>query len=108
MRRGELVTVVLQGDYGKPRPAVIVQSDWLDSTESVLLCLLTSELRDAPVFRLTLEPSARNGLQRTSQIMADKVMAVRRGRCGPSFGHLSDEDVLVLNRMLSLVFGLAD
>lgn len=53
MKRGDIVTVALQGDYGKPRPAVVIQSDWIDATESVLVCLLTSVVRDAPIFRLT-------------------------------------------------------
>ena len=89
MKRGSLITVAVQGDYGKPRPAVVIQSDAMDDADSVLLCRLTSALRDAPLFRLTLEPDARNGLQARSQVMVDKIMAVRRDRCGPAFGPCS-------------------
>ena len=108
MRRGSLVTVAVQGDYGKPRPAVVIQSDAMGDTDSVLLCLLTSALRDAPLFRLTLEPDARNGLQARSQVMVDKIMAVRRDRCGPAFGRIDDAALLSLNRLLALIVGIAD
>ena len=50
MRRGEIVTVAVQGDYGKPRPAVVIQSDWLAETDSVLVCLLTSTVRETPLY----------------------------------------------------------
>ena len=63
MRRGDLVTVSAPGNYGKPRPAVIVQSDWLIATDRVLVALLTSALVDAPLYRLTIEPSDANGLK---------------------------------------------
>lgn len=108
MRRGSLVTVAVQGDYGKPRPAVVIQSDAMGDTDSVVLCLLTSTLRDAPLFRLTLEPDARNGLQARSQIMVDKIMAVRRDRCGAAFGRIDDAALLSLNRLLALIVGIAD
>jgi len=98
----------MQGDYGKPCPAVVIQSDWLGETDSVLICLCTSTLRDAPFYRLTLEPSPENGLQVVSQMMVDKIMAVRRDKCGAPIGRLDDTAMLVLNRMLALVVGLAD
>lgn len=66
MQRGDLVTVALQGDLGKPRPALVVQSDLFSAHPSVTVLPVTSELVDAPVFRLTLVPDARNGLQRPS------------------------------------------
>ena len=108
MKRGDLVTVALQGDYGKPRPAVIVQSNWLEGTDSVLVCPLTSTLREAPIFRLTIAPHPSNGLTVPSQVMVDKVVAVCRDKLGARIGRLDDESVLVLNRMLALVLGLAD
>ncbi len=75
MKRGDIVTVAVSGDYGKPRPAVVVQTDLLNDTHaSVVVCLVTSALVDAPLLRLSVEPSARNGLQRRSQVMADKVV----------------------------------
>ena len=102
------MTVAMQGDYGKPRPAVVIQSNWLSDTDSVLVCLFTSTLRDASFYRLTVEPMPENGLQVVSQIMVDKIMAVRRDKCSTVIGRLDDATILLLNQMLALVVGLAD
>ncbi|PYB70952.1 growth inhibitor PemK [Rhizobium wuzhouense] len=108
MKRGDLVTVSAQGDYGKPRPAIVIQSDILNAADSVLVVLLTSAMADAPLYRLTVEPTAGNGLKVVSQVMVDKVMAYPRAKCGPVSGHLSGADMLALNTMLSVMIGLAD
>ena len=108
MKRGDLVTVAIAGDYGKPRPAVVIQSDWLSGTDSVLVCLVTSDLKDAPLYRLRLDPTATNALRAVSEVMVDKVMAVRRERCGPVIGRLGDAEVIALNRMIALAVGIAD
>ncbi|NYT45855.1 type II toxin-antitoxin system PemK/MazF family toxin [Alcaligenaceae bacterium] len=80
--RGDLVTVSLQGDYGKPRPALIIQSSLLAELESVIVCPITSELRNA-LFRITIEPDLSNGLQALSQVMADKIAAtIPRAKIG--------------------------
>ena len=108
MKRREIVTVAVQGDYGKPRPAVVIQSDWLAETESVLVCLLTSTTRETPLYRLTVPSTPETGLRQVSQIMVDKIMAVRRDKCGPAIGRLDEAATLALNRLLALVIGLAD
>src|SRR5215470_13347936 len=98
MRRGDLVTVAAAGDYGKPRPAVIVQTDAFPETHaSVVVCQMTSELSDAPDFRVTIDPSETNGLRAQSQIMVDKPVTIRRARVGKIIGRLSAEDVRRLN-----------
>jgi mRNA interferase MazF len=108
VKRGDIVLAVARGDYGKPRPTVIVQSDLFNPTHaSVLVCLLTSELVDAPLFRLTVQPSALNGLREISQIMVDKLLAVPRGHVRDRIGALDDEMLLGLNRSLALMLGLA-
>ncbi|EKZ6383129.1 type II toxin-antitoxin system PemK/MazF family toxin [Klebsiella pneumoniae] len=71
------MTVSLQGDYGKPRPALIVQSDLLTDLESVVLCPVTSDLRNA-AFRVTVEPNPANGLRALSQVMVDKLSTLPR------------------------------
>jgi mRNA interferase MazF len=108
MRRGDVVTVVAPGDFGKPRSAVIVQTDALTAAgaPSMVLCLISSHLVDAPAFRISVEPSAGNGLQQTSQIMVDKLVTVPRARVGKVIGHLDDETMLRLNRTLAFVIGL--
>ena len=107
MRRGDLVTVATPGDYGKPRPALVVQSDLFDELPSVTLCLVTSTLRDAPIFRITVDPSSTNGLQRLSQIQVDKIMTVARERVGGVIGQLDDATLLKVNRSLAVFVGIA-
>ena len=108
MKRGDIVTVVGSGDYGKPRPAVVVQSDLLKAASSVLVALLTSSIADAPLYRLSLEPSATNGLQLPTQIMIDKILAIPREKCGKLIGRLDDGAMIALNHMLAVIVGVAD
>lgn len=109
MRRGDVVAVAAAGDYGKPRPAVIVQTDALPQAHaSVVVCQLTSELADAPDFRITIEPKPENGLRLKSQVMADKPVTVRRERIGQRIGRLGDQDIARLGIALAFVLGLAD
>jgi mRNA interferase MazF len=109
MRRGDLVTVVATGDYGKSRPAVIVQTDaFPESHASMVVCQLTSELVDAPDFRVTIDPRPENGLRVTSQVMADKPVTIRRERIGQRIGRLDDQAMARLSAALAFVLGLAD
>ena len=109
MRRGDLVVVAAAGDHGKPRPAVIVQTDAFPETHaSVVICQLTSELVDAPDFRVTIEPKPENGLRLKSQVMADKPVTVRRERIGRKVGRLDNQDMARLSAALAFVLGLAD
>jgi mRNA interferase MazF len=107
MRRGDIVTVAAPGDFGKPRPALLVQSDLFDELPSVALCLVTSTLRDAPIFRITVDPSPANGLQRVSQIQVDKILTVARERIGGVIGRLDDATLLKVNRSLAVFVGIA-
>lgn len=108
MKRGDIVLAVAAGDYGKPRPALVVQSDLFNDTHaSVLVCLMTSDLQNAPLFRITVEPSDKNGLQASSQIMVDKIMAIRRDKIRTHIGSLDEEALLRVNRSLMLFLGLA-
>jgi mRNA interferase MazF len=109
IKRGDVVTVAAPGDYGKPRPSIVVQTDAFSSAHaSVVICQMTSELTDAPDFRITVEPSQRNGLRLPSQVMADKPVAVRRERIGRIIGRLETDDISRLNSALAFVMGLAD
>ena len=104
-----MVAVAVPGDYGKPRPAVIVQTDALpDGHPSIIVCQMTSRLVDATDFRITIEPDAGNGLRATSQVMADKPVTIRRERIGQQIGRLAIEDMAQLNAALAFVMGLAD
>jgi mRNA interferase MazF len=109
MRRGDLVTVAASGDYGKPRRAVIVRTDaFPENHASVVVCQLTSELVDAPDFRVTIEPGPENRFPLKSQVMADKPVTIRRERIGQKIGRLGNQDMARLGVALALVLGLAD
>jgi mRNA interferase MazF len=108
MRRGEIWTVAGGGDYaGKPRPAVILQDDHFDGTDSITVVPLTTDPADAPLFRVALEPGEVNGLSAASRIMVDKITTVRRARIGTRIGRLDPEDQVRLNRAVVVFLGLA-
>jgi mRNA interferase MazF len=107
MRRGDLVTIAMQGDFGKPRPALVIQSDQFDAHATVTVLLVSSTLTDTPLFRLTVDPTPENGLRRRSQVMADKTMTVKRDKIGAIIGRLDDDAMIAVNRALLLWVGLA-
>ena len=108
MSRGDVVIVAAPGDFGKPRPAVIVQSNVIpEGHASLVICPMTSELVEAD-FRITIEAGPETGLRVRSQVMADKPVAVRRERIGQRIGQLGAAELARLNVALALVMGLAD
>jgi mRNA interferase MazF len=104
MKRGDLVTVILPGAYGKPRPAVIVQSDRYEAMESITFLPMTSEILPKQVFRITVVPTAQNGLRTPSQIMADKCSTLP---VGSVFGRLGTADLGRVDRALAAFLGFA-
>ena len=102
------MTVAATGDYGKPRPAVVIQSDWLDETDSVLVCLITTTTRETPLYRVDVAATLETGLREASQIMVEKIMAIRRDKCGTVIGRLDEASFATLNRLLALMIGVAD
>jgi mRNA interferase MazF len=107
VKRGDLVTVALQGDYGKPRPSLIVQADQFAALDTVAILPITSTLIDAPLLRLQITPSPENGLRKPSQIMLDKPMTVKVDKISPPFGRLEETVMIRVNRSLALFLGLA-
>ncbi len=106
MRRGALVTIALPGAYGKPRPALVVQSDLFGEHPSVTVLPVTSELRDAPLFRIRLEPDEDNGLHAPSDVMVDKPQSVPRAKVGQVIGQVSDEQLLAISKCLAVFLGV--
>ncbi len=108
MKRGDLITVALPGDFGKPRPALVIQSDLFNDTHPTVTVLpLTSELRNAPLFRILVEPSTENRLEKVSQIMIDEPITFLRNKIGRSFGRIDDDILLRVNRALAVWVGIA-
>jgi len=107
LRRGNLVTIAIPGDFGKPRPALIIQSDQFDQTGTITVLLITGTLVDAPLIRPTIEPSPGNGLRKRSQVMVDKAMSVRRDKIGAIIGQLDSATMLAVTRALAVFVGIA-
>lgn len=108
MRRGEIWTIAGARDYlGKPRPAVIVQDDRFDATDSLTVCPFTTDPTPAPLVRLLVEPNHTNGLIAASRLMADKLTTIPRNKLGRRIGRLDDETMLRLNRSIVVFLGMA-
>jgi mRNA interferase MazF len=107
MRRGDFVTIALSGDFGKPRPALIVQADQFQDTATITVLLVSGTLVEAPLLRVTVQPSPESGLQKPSQVMIDKAMTVRREKIGRAFGHIDPESLLEIERRLAVFLGIA-
>jgi mRNA interferase MazF len=107
MRRGQFVVVAVPRDYGKPRPALVVQSDLFAELASVVICPLTTTIRiDADLFRIDVEPSPHNGLRQLSQIAIDKMTVIPVDKVGAVIGHANDALLLRVNRALALFLGI--
>jgi len=108
VKRGDVWTVAGGPDYaGKPRPAVVLQDDAFDATASITICPFTTHSIDAPLVRLPIEPSERNGLRAASQLMIDKITTVSKGKLARRVGRLSDQDIVRVNRAVLVFLGLA-
>jgi mRNA interferase MazF len=107
MRRGDIWTVAGGNDHAdKPRPAVIVQDDSFDATDSIAVCAFTTGTTEAPLFRLPVEPNERNGLRAICRLMADKITTVPKARAGARVRRLDDEDLMRLNQAVLIFLGL--
>ena len=105
--RGDFVTIAMQGDFGKPRPALVIQADQFDEHATVTLLLVTSALVAAPLLRITVQPNAENGLQKPSQVMIDKAMTVKRDKVGQSIGRIDADSMVQVERSLAVFLGIA-
>lgn len=106
MRRGDLVTIALQGDHGKLRPALVLQSDLFSAHPSLSILPVTDELRNTPLFRISVEANLENGLSKNSEVMVDKIHTVPREKIGAVIGHLSEEEMLAVSRALAVFLGV--
>jgi mRNA interferase MazF len=108
-RRGDIVLAVLSGDYGKPRPALVIQSDLFNETHaSLVLCPLSSEVTGLTAFRVHLPASEETGLRVESEVMVDKMIAAKRERIRRRIGHAPREQLATVDRALTLFLSLGD
>ena len=107
MMRGDLVTIAMQGDFGKPRPALVIQANQFSEHSSATVLPITSTIIAAPLLRVTVHPSAENGLRKPSQVMVDKAMTVKRDKLGQAFGHIDADTLVQVERCLAVFLGIA-
>ncbi len=108
MRRGEIWTVAGGGRYtGKPRPALILQDDFFDNTDSLTVCAFTTDPEPAFLIRIPVEPSPTNGLERPSWIVVDKITTVPRTRLGKRVGLLDDTPMAAVEGAILAFLGIA-
>jgi mRNA interferase MazF len=107
MKRGEFVTIATQGDYGKPRPALVIQADAFRAHSSATVLPITSKLIEAPLLRVTIQPNSENGLKQPSQVMIDKTITVKREKLGPAFGQIDSHSMTQIERCLAIFLGIA-
>ena len=109
MKRGDVVLMIAPRELGKPRPAIVIQTDALgDETTTILVCPLTSDLTENLPVRPFIDPSTDNGLRIPSQAMVDKIVAVRRDRVRHTLGALDEDAIDRINRALMIVLGLTE
>lgn len=107
MMRGDFVTIAMQGDFGKPRPALVVQADQFNEHATLTVLPVTSTLVAAPLLRITVQPCAENGLRKPSQVMVDKAMTVKRDKVGQTFGRIDPVLMVEVERCLAVFLGIA-
>ncbi len=107
VRRGEIWTGAARADYaGNPRPVLILQHDHFEPLDSVTVCGFTSDPTELPLFRIAVEPTASNGLETPSSVMADKIRTVPKDKLHRRIGHLSDRDMTRVNAAIRVFLGL--
>lgn len=106
MKRGDVVVAVTSGDYGKPRPFLIVQTDALNDTHaSILACPITSEVTNSRV-RVRIHGGDETGLRSNSEVMVDKLQAVRRDRMGQRIGAAPKDTMSQVEAVLAVLLAL--
>ena len=106
IQRGDLITVALRGDAGKPRPALVIQAEHFVDLSTVVVLPLTSTLLDLPLVRVTIEPLPATGLQQRSQVMISRPQFAPRARLGPVIGSIDTGTLLEVTRRLAVLLGI--
>jgi mRNA interferase MazF len=105
--RGDIIVVSAPGDYGKPRPPLVLQSNAFKMTDSVVVALITSDQHpDAALFRKSVVPSDGNGLRQPSDVMLDKLVSLPRKKVSTAIGHLTSTEMAEITASLALFLGM--
>ena len=106
MKRGDFVSIAMQGDFGKPRPALIIQAEEFNQLSSITILPLTITLINASLLRIDIEPSLYNGLEEHSQVMIDKITTIKKDKIGKILGYATHETMLQIERCLAVFLGI--
>jgi mRNA interferase MazF len=111
VRRGDFVTVAFQGDFGKPRPAIVIQAiviqaDAFGEHSTVTVLPVTSTRLDAPLLRVPVHPTPENGLRTPSQVMIDKAVTVNRNKVEAPFGRIDGDTMIEIERRVAVFLGI--
>ncbi len=107
MKRGDFITIAMQGEFGKSRPALVIQADHFSENATVTVLPVTSTLVSAALLRVMVQPNFTNGLQKPSQVMIDKAMTIKREKIGPAFGQIGLDAMVAVERCLAVFLGIA-
>ena len=107
IERGAIVTVASPGDFGKPRPALVIQRHFPRNPELITVALITSDLLRAPDVRVSVKPTLANGLRKESEIAVDNIQTFARRRIGAVIGRMSHEIMTEVDAALAIFLGLA-
>lgn len=107
MKRGDLISIAIQGDFGKPRPALIIQANQFSEHTSITVLPITSTIVFAPLLRVTVQPNQENGLEKISQVMVDKVITIKRDKAGAVIGQIDTDILIEIERCLAVFLGIA-
>jgi mRNA interferase MazF len=87
---------------------VIAQADEFNTAlTTIFICPVSSDLQEGLPLRPILEATLTNGLRLRSQIMMDKMVALRRDRIRRVIGRIDSRTSEQLDRALLVVLGLA-
>lgn len=106
MKRGDIITVAPPGEFGKPRPALIIQSNLSLPAPTITFLPITSDLNRVPLIRIPIAPSSENGLQKPSEVMVDMIQTSTAARIGKIVGHLDRHTLQEVEAALLIHLGL--
>ena len=106
MKRGDIVLIVLTGEFGKPRPALVIQTDTAFPSEYITCIPITGTLKRVPDVRIPIDPTLQNGLTKPSELMVDLVQTASLSRFRDIIGRIDTETMTLVEKSLSLHLGM--
>ncbi len=106
MRRGDIIIVAPPSEFGKPRPAVVIQADLAMDGETVTFLPITSDLEHFVKIRVPLMPDPMNGLRKPSEVMIERIQTMSLRRIGGIIGQIDRKTMNAVESALMVHLGL--